>query len=265
MLIAQISDMHIRRKGDLLHHMIHTGRELRRAVAAINDFVPRPNFVVATGDLVDRGKSKEYRRLRAILDQLAMPYYLVAGNHDDHAGLRDEFADHGHLPRSGSLSYVVETRPVRLVVLDTTRGRSHGGGLDAARLRWLDEKLSRAPATATLVAMHHPPFDTGIAPLDSHPLRGREELAAIVATHPQVVRMIGGHIHRACEAAFGGTVASTAPSTAHQLILDRQPSGGYMLRLERPAFVMHRWTGRALTSEIHPTTGRAAPHLRAVC
>ena len=133
MLIAQITDMHIRRKGDLLHHMIHTGRELRRAVAALNDFVPRPHFVVATGDLVDRGKSKEYRRLRAILDQLAMPYFLVAGNHDDHAGLREEFADHGYLPRSGPLSYVVETRPVRLVVIDTTRGRSHGGGLDAAR------------------------------------------------------------------------------------------------------------------------------------
>jgi 3',5'-cyclic AMP phosphodiesterase CpdA len=33
--------------------------------------------VVATGDLVDRGKTKEYRRLRKILADLAIPVYLI--------------------------------------------------------------------------------------------------------------------------------------------------------------------------------------------
>ena len=173
MLMAQITDTHVRRKGDLLHHMIHTGRELRRAVAAINSLRPRPDFVVATGDLVDRGKAKEYRRLHAILDELAVQYFLVAGNHDDPAGLRDEFREHRYLPRTGPLCYVVESRPVRLIALDTTRGRKPGGGLDAARLHWLDERLLEAPAVPTLIAMHHPPFDTGIPPVDAHPLRVR--------------------------------------------------------------------------------------------
>jgi Icc protein len=254
MLTAQITDTHVRRKGDLLHHMIHTGRELRRAVAAINLLVPRPEFVVATGDLVDRGKAKEYRRLHAILDGLAIPYFLVAGNHDDPARLREEFREHRYLPRAGPLCYVVESRPVRLIALDTTRDRKPGGGLDAAHLRWLDERLLEAPATPTLIAMHHPPFDTGIPPVDAHPLRGRDELAALVCAHPQVVRLIAGHVHRACEVPFGGTIASTAPSTAHQLIVDRGASGAYVLRVERPAFALHRWTGRALVTSICPTT-----------
>jgi 3',5'-cyclic AMP phosphodiesterase CpdA len=254
MLMAQITDTHVRRKGDLLHHMIHTGRELRRAVAAINLLLPRPDFVVATGDLVDRGKAKEYRRLHAILDELAVPYFLVAGNHDDPAGMRDEFREHRYLPRSGPLCYVVESRPVRLVALDTTRGRKPDGGLDTARLRWLDERLLEAPATPTLIAMHHPPFDTGIPPVDAHPLRGRDELAALVAAHPQVVRLIGGHVHRACEVPFGGTIASTAPSTAHQFIVDRGASGAYTLRVERPAYALHRWTVRTLVTSICPTT-----------
>jgi Icc protein len=264
MLIAQITDTHVRRKGDLLHHMIHTGRELRRAVAAINLLVPRPEYVVATGDLVDRGKTKEYRRLHAILDGLTVPYFLVLGNHDDAAGLREEFGEHRYLPRTGPLRYVVESRPVRLVVLDTTRGRKPGGGLDDERLRWLDERLLEAPATPTLIAMHHPPFDTGIAPVDAHPLRGRTELAALVAVHPQVVRLIGGHIHRTCEVAFGGTLASTAPSTAHQLIVDRDASGAYTIRLERPGFALHRWTGRALVTTICPTTEAEGARLHAV-
>ncbi len=70
----------------------------------------------------------------------------------------------------------------------------------------------------TLVAMHHLPFDLGIKPIDAHPLRGRKELAAIVAAHPQVVRIVGGHVHIARERDFGGTIASTAPSTSHQLV-----------------------------------------------
>jgi Icc protein len=165
-LIAQITDMHIRRKGDLLHHMIHTGRELRRCVAAINALPVPPAFVVATGDLVDRGKRKEYRRLHKILAGLSVPCFLVAGNHDDREGLRETFPEHHYLPRAGPLSYVVETRPVRLVALDTVRpGRAHGE-LDAGRLAWLDARLREAPATPTLIAMHHPPFATGAGPLD---------------------------------------------------------------------------------------------------
>jgi hypothetical protein len=50
MLIAQITDAHVRRKRDLLHHMIHAGRELRRCVEIVNGLSPQPNFVVATGD-----------------------------------------------------------------------------------------------------------------------------------------------------------------------------------------------------------------------
>lgn len=133
-LVAQITDPHVRRKGDLLHHMIHTGRELRRCVAALNARFPRPTFVVATGDLVDRGKKKEYRRLRAILAELEMPVYLLAGNHDDPDGLRDAFGDHAYLPRTGPLCYAVETRPMRLVALDSTRGRKPGGELNEQRL-----------------------------------------------------------------------------------------------------------------------------------
>ena len=264
MRIAQITDMHVRRKGDLLHHMIHTGRELRRAVAAINALRPLPAFVVATGDLVDRGKRKEYRRLRAILDELAMPFHVIAGNHDDADALREEFAGHAYLPRSGPLHYVVESRPVRLIALDTTRGRKPGGGLDDARLQWLDDRLLEAAATPTIVAMHHPPFDTGIGAVDREPLRGRDALRSVIASHPQVVRMIAGHVHRACDVPFGGTVASSAPSTAHQLIVDRDRAGGYTLRLEAPAFALHEWTGRALTTVVRSTAPDEEPRLRAV-
>jgi 3',5'-cyclic-AMP phosphodiesterase len=97
----------------------------------------------------------------------------------------------------------------------------------------------------------------------AHPLRGRDALAALVATHPQVVRFIAGHIHRTCEVPFRGTTASTAPSTAHQLVVDRDPSGAYTIRIERPAFALHCWTGRVLATTIVPTGEADGARLRA--
>jgi 3',5'-cyclic-AMP phosphodiesterase len=264
-LIAQITDTHVRRKGDLLHHMIHTGRELRRCVETINRLSPLPALVVATGDLVDRGKVKEYRRLRKLLAELRVPCYLIPGNHDDRDELRAAFPDHSYLPPRGPLSYVIESRPIRIIGLDTTRGRKPGGEIDESRLGWLDQRLSEAAATPTLIAMHHPPFDTGIGPVDAHGFKGREAFEALIASHPQVVRIISGHIHRALEVPFGGTTASTAPSTAHQLVIDRDERGaGYTVRVERPSFALHQWTGRNIVTTIVPTTLREASPLRAV-
>lgn len=264
-LIAQITDMHVRRKGDLLHHMIHTGRDLRRAVSTINATSPLPAFVVATGDLVDRGKAKEYRRLRKILAELRIPVYLVPGNHDDRDALREAFPDHAYLPVKGPLCYAIESRPVRLIALDTTRhGRAPGGELDEARLRWLDTTLRLAPATATMIAMHHPPFETGIAPVDRHALRGRDELARVIAVHPQVVRIVCGHVHRYFETPFGAATAVSIPSTAHQLVLDAGAGRPYSVRLESPAVAFHRWSGRTMTSELVRTAEPAPPRLRAV-
>jgi 3',5'-cyclic AMP phosphodiesterase CpdA len=261
-LIVQITDTHIRRKGDLLHHMVRTGRELRRCIAAINALPAKPAFVVATGDLVDRGKTKEYRRLHKILAGLMAPCFLLPGNHDDRDGLRDAFPEHRYLPTDGPLCYAIETRPVRLIALDTTRAGKPGGELDGRRLEWLDDRLLEAPATPTIIAMHHPPFATGIGPLDSQPLKGRDALAEVIAAHPQVVRLIAGHVHRDFEAPFAGTVASTAPSTAHQDVIDRDEDRGWTLRLERPAFALHRWTGRNLVTTVHRVADE--PLLRAV-
>ena len=45
-------------------------------------------------------------------------------------------------------------------------GGESGGLLCGDRLAWLEQQLAAAPATPTLVAMHHPPFTTGIGHMD---------------------------------------------------------------------------------------------------
>jgi len=97
------------------------------------------------------------------------------------------------------------------------------GELCAERLAWLDATLRRRPQSPTLLMMHHPPFVTGIGHMDRVGLAGIDGLAAVIARHPQVERLIAGHLHRAITVRFAGTVATTCPSPAHQVALDLDP------------------------------------------
>src|SRR5687768_5085510 len=120
LLIAQLSDLHISTPGSENDRFFKTPEHLERAVGHLNGLSPRPDLVLVTGDLVERGHADEYRRLRRMLDMLTMPYFVIPGNHDDRRALREGFADHRYL-RSDSafIHYVVEGWAVRLIALDT--------------------------------------------------------------------------------------------------------------------------------------------------
>ena len=137
MLIAQISDMHVKADGELLYRRIDTAGYLERAVAHVNALDPRPDLVTATGDLVEGGKPEEYARLKRLLAPLAMPVHLIPGNHDARDALREVFADHAYLPSAGFLQYTIEYQPVRLIALETLVTCKAYGALSAARLAWL--------------------------------------------------------------------------------------------------------------------------------
>jgi Icc protein len=241
MIVAQLSDPHIVPPGQLLYGRVDAARFLARAVAEINRLDPQPDVAVLTGDLVDRGAPDEYEHLRHLLAPLAMPVFAIPGNHDAREPLRQAFAADGYLPAAGFLQYAVEDYPVRLVALDTLIPGEPGGLLCSERLGWLDRVLGMAPARATLILMHHPPFSTGIEPMDRAGLKNRDALAAIVARHPQVERILCGHLHRAIDRRFAGTVAGTAPSTAHQIRLDLTPEAPLRFMFEPPGYQLHLW------------------------
>jgi 3',5'-cyclic AMP phosphodiesterase CpdA len=242
MVIAQISDTHIKPEGELAYGRLDTAPFLSAAVAHLLALEPRPDVVIATGDLVDAGRPEEYRRLRALLAPLPMPVYLIPGNHDDRDALRAVFTDHAYLPRAGFIQYVVENHPVRLVALDTLVPGQHGGLICPERLAWLEARLHEAPRRPTLVFMHHPPFVTGISFMDGYGLANAEGLRDVLQRHTHVEAVVCGHVHRPVQTRWAGTVVSTAPSTAHQVALSIRPGEPGMFIMEPPACRLHVWT-----------------------
>jgi 3',5'-cyclic AMP phosphodiesterase CpdA len=109
------------------------------------------------------------------------------------------------------------------------------------RLAWLETRLAEAPGRPTMIFLHHPPFATGIEHMDRIGLDGADRMAEIVVRYPNVERVLCGHLHRSIEARWAGTLARTAPSTAHQVALDLREGAPGTFIMEPAAFLLHIW------------------------
>ena len=242
MFIAQITDLHVRPRGRLAYGRVATNAMLEHAVAAINALDPKPDCVIASGDLTDCGLVEEYEVLRDILAPLAMPIYLIPGNHDRRENLREVFADHAYLPQAGEfIQYVIEDHPVRLIGLDSVVPGADHGELCAARLDWLEAQLEAGKGRPTVIFQHHPPFDTGLPQMDVIKCRATDRFRAIVARHDNIERVLCGHHHRPIQVRWAGTIATIGPSTAHQVELDFVGDKEAKFVMEPAAFQVHTW------------------------
>jgi Icc protein len=252
-LIAQISDLHVAGPDARIREFVDTNENLARAVDFLNRHTPRPDVVLATGDLTDHGRRDQYAILRELLDGLDIPIYVIPGNHDETAALAATFGHHSYLPQDGGpLQYVIDDHDVRLVAVDTSRPGHHDGLQDDARLEWLDQTLAAAPNDPTLVFMHHPPFDTGIWWIDMSGIKNHRDFEAVIRRHPQVRRVVAGHVHRAIQTCWGETLVSISPSTAHQVALDLVPEAPPVLTAEPAMLTLLDWRDGEWVS--HTTT-----------
>jgi len=243
--LVQLTDLHIREPGRLAYGRLDTAPYLERAVQSVLRLRQPPDAVVITGDLTDFGRAAEYAHLGHLLAPLTMPVYLMPGNHDDREQLRQAFPGHAYLGREGFVQYSVRVGALRLLALDTcVPGASHGA-LCEERLAWLETQLETSRGEPVVIAMHHPPFETLIGHMDEIGLQqGADALEALVARHANVERVICGHLHRAIDVRFGGSIASTSPAPAHQVSLDLSPDAPSQWVLEPPAFRVHAWSAR---------------------
>ena len=248
-LIAQISDLHVYSPDKLAYGIVDTNPLVAKAIKQLSRLTPQPDAVVASGDLVHKGTPEEYEVLKTILAPLNCPLYLMPGNHDQRDNLRQAFANHTYLPGDLShLSYVVDAYPIRMIMLDSIVPGQGGGCVDAERLSWLEQQLLAAPATPTLIFIHHPPFATGIPWMDRNRFQGHGALENLLRQHPQVKRVSCGHLHRGIYRAWAGTVASSQPSLVHQGAIDFAPESPSQFAMEPPAYQLHIWTGETLIS-----------------
>lgn len=124
--------------------------EARAFVKAVNgrDDV---HFVVQVGDFTNTALAFEWDTMHRIFSALAVPYFVVIGNHDQLANGRQIYER-----VYGPIDFAFTYRGVRLVLLDTN-GRESGFAPDVPDLAWLAEQLAPGEHTHAVVLAHCPP------------------------------------------------------------------------------------------------------------
>jgi Icc protein len=263
MLIAQVTDIHLGFQPD-------DPAELNRkrfddVITTLLAMEPRPDLLLATGDLSEHGTIISYRTMKALCDALPFPVLPALGNHDNRENFCSVFTEVART--DGFVQYAVDAGPLRVIILDTLDEGHHSGSFDAGRAAWLDAQLF-ASSKPTIVVLHHPPIETGSGwmteDLDAPWVK---RLEAVIERHSHVIRLLTGHLHRAIVTSWAGTTLAVCPSTAPQVALDfreldpENPDGRDMIVAESPGFALHYWTGRDLVTHFgaggeHPVLAR---------
>lgn len=240
-LIAQISDLHIKRPGALAYNHVDTASALTRCVAALNRFSPRLDLVVISGDLVDTPTAEEYAHLKTLLAPLRIPVVAVPGNHDDRALMHAALPHQPYAAPGGALNHMRIVGDLDVLLIDSSTPGKNFGTLDAATLQWLDTTLAASTTRPALLFLHHPPFVTGIAHMDVQNLRNADALATILRRHPRALLVAAGHVHRAALTTFAGVAATICPAPNHAVALDLEAQLPPSFKIEPPAFHLHAW------------------------
>jgi Icc protein len=259
MLLAQLTDTHVLDPASDEPRYVDNNARLTLAVDSLNGESPAPEVVLATGDLTNDGRPGELAELVRQLARLTVPVLVLPGNHDDRASLRAAFdqpwaaADH--------LSWVADVGGVRIVGLDTQLPGEMGGLFDPEREAWLAETLAetRASGQATLIAMHHPPFASGLAWMDTGMLARADVFTRVVGANPQVGRILCGHLHRPVQTTVAGVATSVGLSTVHHVALDLDPGAGITMIRDPAGYQLHRYQqGQWVSHTRYIDTGEAA-------
>ncbi|MGB3770223.1 MAG: phosphodiesterase [Rhodococcus sp. (in: high G+C Gram-positive bacteria)] len=213
--LLHISDTHLVGDGEL-YGAVDSEDRLRRMFAELEATGARPEALVFTGDLADKGEPDAYESLRALVEPVASALgarvVWAMGNHDDRATFRRTLL--GERGTTDPVDKVYRVGGLRVITLDSTVPGHHYGQLSGEQLRWLAQELATPAPDGTVIAMHHPPVPCvqDLAVLVE--LRDQESLADVLEG-TDVRAILAGHLHYSTSATFAGIPVSVASATCY--------------------------------------------------
>jgi len=194
-----LTDLHVGNPAVPDDHLFSdTTTTLRRILAEVKTLVPQPKFIVASGDLTNRGDAGSYENLKSIVAEagLDMPILYALGNHDRRDGFYPTM-----LGQTDSIDAPYDHAQViagiHVIVLDSSVPNKIGGSFEPGQLDWLKAELEAHADLPKLLVMHHAPaLDTHNTDMEWESLSyaDTEALRQAVAGK-NVIGILSGHIH----------------------------------------------------------------------
>ncbi|WP_264992457.1 phosphodiesterase, partial [Mycobacterium montefiorense] len=215
-VIAHISDTHLIAGDGDLYGDVDAEARLSELLERLEASQIRPDAVIFTGDLADKGQPGAYRKLRCLVeplaDRLGAEVIWVMGNHDNRAALREHLLREA--PTMAPMDRVHDIAGLRVIVLDTSVPGYHHGEIAPAQLQWLAAQLAEPAPFGTILAMHHPPIPCVQDLSVMVELRDQGPLAAVLRG-TDVRSILAGHLHYSTSATFAGIPVSVASASCY--------------------------------------------------
>lgn len=203
---VHLSDVHFLENGANTTYKM-TGESPKLLDDAINQINEMKNidFVMVTGDLIDKPFEKELKAVLPYMEKLNYPWYFAFGNHDRCVG--------GYLDTDLFMSMLKKSNPnykfelpyysfvpkkgYRIIVLDNiiTNEVTTQGYVNDEQYKWLKKELDKAKGDTVLIFMHVPlvePF-----PSPSHRLRNSTAIMSLIESYKNPIGVFQGHYHAA--------------------------------------------------------------------
>jgi outer membrane protein assembly factor BamB len=202
---VQLTDSHVRGVSDR-NYMIQATSE----IYAMN---PPPDFVVATGDLVDWGVDEHFQNYVAGMQKPPVPYFNVFGNHEIYMGPLSRYHDY-----IGPDYYSFERGGVLFLALNCVTPTARQTG-------WLEQTLKSLGAGRPVVVFQHFPPTV-------------EEMERFAKLN--VKSVFSGHWHSEKEHEHGGVQSINSPTFIMGGI-DASPAGFKIVHLKDDGSAETEW------------------------
>ncbi len=221
--IAQISDTHFVMNGENLPHIMlkNSCELLDDAIMQINTSGPY-DFVVFTGDLINKPELTQLELFINHANKLIYPWYVIAGNHDistDDSLTKSKyistFGEHNSEMANKNIYYAFTPKEgYRVVCLDSiiidddmTKYR-----ISEEQLNWLQKELNTYKKETIILCTHVPVEEPYLN--TKYKLENEFELKRVLESHINPVIVLQGHYHAARIRQHNNLLIISCPSLA---------------------------------------------------
>ena len=219
--IAQVSDAHyssfeentsykfLKKSGDLLNDVIFQ----------INTSGPY-DFVMFTGDLVNKPNVSELEKFTSYANKLIFPWYAIDGNHDINidgpltkAKFMEVLANANENMQQKNIYYAFTPKKgFRVVCLDSIIDYklTSNGEISNEEFLWLKEELDEHKKDVIVICTHVPivePYNSS-----NHKLINDYEICRLIKNHENPVVVLQGHYHAAKVKQMNNMLVVSCPS-----------------------------------------------------
>lgn len=192
----QVTDVHLTQ---------HNSLYLRQFVQDVNQKFNDIDFIVFTGDNLDKANEEDLKLFLSIIKELKFKTYVLPGNHYL-SQTKDMTKEHYmHLIRkklgfyhSDKANYVFKKKDIVFIAMNGVKEviPSPNGYFREEELVWLDKMLSKYADKKLVILQHFPLLYTNVA---NHNLYRIEDYKDVLNKHDNVISVVSGHYHENVE------------------------------------------------------------------